>query len=255
MEEIVQISDEIKNTYNLYFEKGSRNENILIQNNKYKFYLHNLKNSDSLKYRCSHYKNPTKNKERCEAFFTLKNNYFTKDFNPNHTSHKYDENAIASLIDKNQIFHNLENTSNIYNVKPPELFRNNESSFKPLVNFSSLRQTIYNKVHSLKIPEPKSYEEINFSLDLFKDITQKSIILFHESELIIIQTESMAKIMANFIDRFYIDATYYSCPSMFYQLVVIRIYNNNYNSYYTTCFALMTNKTEQNYIKLLSLIK
>ena len=72
MEEIVQISDEIKNTYNLYFEKGSRNENILIQNNKYKFYLHNLKNSDSLKYRCSHYKNPTKNKERCEAFFTVK---------------------------------------------------------------------------------------------------------------------------------------------------------------------------------------
>ena len=46
MKEIVQISDEIKNTYNLYFEKGSRNENILIQNNKYKFYLHNLKNSD-----------------------------------------------------------------------------------------------------------------------------------------------------------------------------------------------------------------
>ena len=57
--------------------------------------------------------------------------------------------------------------------------------------------------------------KIKFSLDLFKDITQKSIILYHESELIIIQTESiiiqtesMAKIMANYIDRFYIDATY-----------------------------------------------
>ena len=55
----------------------------------------------------------------------------------------------------------------------------------------------------------------------------------------------MAKIMANFIDRFYIDATYFCCPSMLYQLVVIRIYNNNYNSYYTTCFAIMTNKTYQ----------
>ena len=81
----------------MYFDKGSRNENILIQNNKYKFYRHNLKNLDVLKYRCSHYKNP-KNKEGCKAFFTLVNNYFTKDFNPNHTSHKYDGNEIASLI-------------------------------------------------------------------------------------------------------------------------------------------------------------
>lgn len=64
----------------------------------------------------------------------------------------------------------------------------------------------------------------------------------------------MSKIMANLIDH--IDySTYYSCPSLYYQLVVIRKENNNYNSYYTIRFVLMVNKTEQSYIKLLFIIK
>ena len=49
MEDLVAISNEIKDKYNLSFENGSRNSQKLIQNNKYKFYLHNHKNSEILK--------------------------------------------------------------------------------------------------------------------------------------------------------------------------------------------------------------
>ena len=94
MEDLVAISNEIKDKYNLSFGNSARNGKILIQNNKYKFYLHNQKNSEILKFRCNHYKNPNKNKLRCEAYFTISENLFTNDFNPYHTSHDYDENSI-----------------------------------------------------------------------------------------------------------------------------------------------------------------
>ena len=75
MEDLVAISNEIKDKYNLSFGNSARNGKILIQNNKYKFYLHNQKNSEILKFRCNHYKNPNKNKLRCEAYFTISKTY------------------------------------------------------------------------------------------------------------------------------------------------------------------------------------
>ena len=58
----------------------------------------------------------------------------------------------------------------------------------------------------------------------------------------------MAKIGAKFGDIVFADATYYSCPNLAYQLFITKVFDETYNSYYTTSFILMNGKTEEDYL-------
>ena len=70
------IFESIKEKFNLRFVKGSKGKEILIQNEKYKFFYHNYKlKSNIKKQRCCEYKNNTnKNLTSCQAYFKTKGN-------------------------------------------------------------------------------------------------------------------------------------------------------------------------------------
>lgn len=51
----------------------------------------------------------------------------------------------------------------------------------------------------------------------------------------------------NLTDRFY-DGTFWICPSNIleiYQLFIIRVYSDVYNEFFTKCYALTRNKSQQ----------
>lgn len=68
------VNESIKEKFNLRFVKGSKGKEILIQNEKYKFFCHNYNlKSNIKKWRCCEYKNSTnKNLIRCQAYFKTK---------------------------------------------------------------------------------------------------------------------------------------------------------------------------------------
>ena len=63
----------------------------------------------------------------------------------------------------------------------------------------------------------------------------------------IFQSPNLAKIHIKYGSTVFCDATFYSCPSIAYQLFITRVYDETKNVYYTTSFTLMRGKTKEDY--------
>ena len=60
-------------------------------------------------------------------------------------------------------------TTHIYKNRPPKINTKNKSLFKAQITYNSIRQSIYNKDHSVKMSESKNYSEIDFDIEYFKN--------------------------------------------------------------------------------------
>ena len=70
---------------------------------------------------------------------------------------------------------------------------------------------------------------------------------FKTNKNIFFQSPNLAKIHIKFGTTVFADATFYSCPSIAYQLFITRVYDSIKNVYYTTSFSLRKNKTKEDY--------
>ena len=116
--------ESIKDIYNLRFAKSSKGKDILIQNEKYKFFCHNVNDkSNKIKWRCCEYKNISlENLGRCKAYFTTNiNKDFLEDFIPEHNGHQIYEVEIEDNDTINTIYNKIENISNKYNINAKKL--------------------------------------------------------------------------------------------------------------------------------------
>ena len=75
----------------------------------------------------------------------------------------------------------------------------------------------------------------------------EEFLIFKNNDLLIYQSPLLAKIQIKFGDILFCDGTFYSCPSITYQIFITRVYSEKSNAYYTTSFSLMSNKTEDLY--------
>ena len=70
---------------------------------------------------------------------------------------------------------------------------------------------------------------------------------FKNDKIIKFQSQNLAKILIKYGATIFGDATFYSCPSIAYQLFITRVYDSEKNVYYTTSFSLMKSKSKDNY--------
>ena len=75
----------------------------------------------------------------------------------------------------------------------------------------------------------------------------QNFIYFKNNKIIIFQSPNLAKIHIKFGAMVFLDATFYSCPLIAYQLFITRVYDSIKNVYYITSFSLMKNKTKEDY--------
>ena len=252
------INDIIKVKYNLRFVKGSKGKEILIQNDKYKFFCHNINlKSDIKKWRCCEYKNITnKNLLRCNAYFTTNTkNEFLEDFISEHNGHQTYEVQIEDNETRNIIYNKIDNISNKYNIDAKALFNEAKLETKNLTEFNKIKFSIYKNINKYKINEPDNFDEIKFDSQYFLNKEKENCCIYHDDNNIILQTDFMAKIQYLNNERLYFDGTFKISPSIFYQIGIVRIKINETASYLATAFVFMRNKTEESYKTVFNVIK
>jgi hypothetical protein len=55
--------------------------------------------------------------------------------------------------------------------------------------------------------------------------------------------------------RCILDCTYFSCPKLFHQLGIFRVYSDTLEDFFTTCYVLMSNKRADTYKTLFKIVK
>ena len=117
--------------------------------------------------------------------------------------------------------------------------------------FEGIKTQLYEKLNK---NVPKDVEDINtidFNSNYFKTLYKEKFLVYHDEELIILQSKIQAKIMYDNSKDVFIDGTFYSAPKAIYQIIIIRVNIEDTNRFATTGFALCKNKTELLYKKLL----
>ena len=220
-----------------------RNQPILIVND---IYIYNL-SSKSVKYNTEIFKyKKYKTKLECEAFIKLEKGKI-KSFSNNH-NHLTDDLDVIKEEFKNELKKEIINAKNPFTINIPKLYRS-YSAGKGIKcpNFNSIRKTLYEAANKLLPKEINSMEEIPDDSEYFYTKDDNEFMIFKSNKIIIFQSPNQAKIQIKHGELIFCDATFYACPKIAYQLLILRVFDDEKESYYTTAFALMTDKTTDNY--------
>ena len=76
-----------------------------------------------------------------------------------------------------------------------------------------------------------------------------------KENFILFQSPAQAGIQIEYKDNIFCDATFYSAPSISYQLLITRVYAKEFHKYFTTSFGLMRNKEQATYEELFNSLK
>ena len=70
----------------------------------------------------------------------------------------------------------------------------------------------------------------------------------------VLQSLSLAKIHLKFGHLIFLDATFFICPSISYQVFITKVYSSLTHSHYTTSFSIMNKKREMDYTEIFKVI-
>ena len=228
--------------------KTERNQIAYIYDEKYYYRKERVNKNGEIMYRCIKYRDPS----RCGSYFTLYNDKVIKA----NLKHCHEENLkqISSLITKDSIKNRIENNENIFTVTLKRIYEDikiKNTAPENMPKFEGIKTQLYEKLNK---NVPKDVEDINtidFNSNYFKTLYKEKFLVYHDEELIILQSKIQAKIMYDNSKDVFIDGTFYSAPKAIYQIIIIRVNIEDTNRFATTGFALCKNKTELLYKKLL----
>jgi len=235
--------------------KTERNQFAYIYDEKYYYRKERVNKNGEIIYRCNKYRDPS----RCCSYFTLFNDKVIKA----NLKHCHEENLkeISRLITKDSIKNRIENNENIFTVKLKRIYEDikiKNTAPENMPKFEGIKTQLYEKLNK---NFPKDVEDINtidFNSNYFKNLYNEKFLVYHDEELIILQSNIQAKIMYDNSKDIFIDGTFYSAPKAIYpiiiiiiMIIIIRVNIEDTNRLSTTCFALCKNKAELLYKKLL----
>lgn len=69
----------------------------------------------------------------------------------------------------------------------------------------------------------------------------EKFVFYKDTEMILIQTKLMSKIMYRFSNDVFMDGTFFTAPKLSYQLIVIRVYAAPLKKYFKVALGFMQN--------------
>ena len=223
-----------------------RKKEQLIVDDIYIFNLHKINKDKSKFYKCSEYKTIHK----CKAFIKLDEKEEIINFS---NVHNHLDNEIKAIHEetRKEIVNEINNTKDPFAIKIPRLVKSfsvDKGIKSP--SFDSIKTTLYKEINKSFPINIVSFEDAPDESIYYQTISNQKFLLYKDEEVIIFQSEDQARIHAKHGNLVFCDATFYSAPQMAYQLFITRIYDETYNSFYTTSFSLMKNKSTEDYYKI-----
>lgn len=116
--------------------------------------------------------------------------------------------------------------------------------------FNDIKTQLYIKLNNNMPSDIENLNEIDTNSIFLKTLKGDQFLIFNDDSILIFQSDIQAKIFKDNINDVFIDGTFYSAPKALYQIIIIRNNVTEQKNYFTTCFALCVNKSEETYKKL-----
>ena len=191
-----------------------KNEQLIVDD----VYLFNLQktNKDKSKYyKCVEYKTLSK----FSAYIKLndKDEIIKYDNKHNHNAHE-----IKTFQEEGRkiLYIEIKNSLEPFSIKIPKLY-NSYSADKGIKSpvYSSIISTLYNDI-SKKFPKDiLSFETAPDESIYYNTLSNTKFLLYKDNNVIIFQSENLAKIQAKHCEVIFCDSTFYSSPAIAYQII------------------------------------
>ena len=210
---------------------------------KYKFNYQYKNKDDSAVYRCSEYK--TKNK--CPSLIILNDENEIIRYQDVH-NHIEQQNEVSMSLIKYKIGNEIKNSSNPFEIKSKAIFNEKAKEIGFICpEYKSIQSQITRKINKTLPEDIEKFEDIPEVSEYYKTEKNEEFMIFKDTDIIIFQSPFQASIFIKFHDDVFGDGTFYVAPKLSYQVFIIRNYVNDINSYYSTLFAILKNKTQNTY--------
>ena len=227
---------------------SQKNEKLLQIDNKYYFYkTYTSKTEDKITWKCINYKNKS---IRCDAMIKTdsKNNILEW---KNIHNHLTDRIEFQRKRVKSEIKKKINSNNNPFLLNPKKVYdealAKENSSLVP--SYNSIKSGIYRQINKNIPKEPENIEDIPDDFPGFKTNEDKIFLIYRDKDIMVLQSENMAKILDAYPKDLFADSTFKICPKPFSQLLVLRVNDYFHNTFHTVCFILMKNKTKFLYMK------
>ena len=90
----------------------------------------------------------------------------------------------------------------------------------------------------MDIPEAHSY---------FNTLDKQSFLIKRTPEMLILMSKKQANILLENSENVFFDGTFYCSPELFYQLCIMRVFNEDMDIFHTVSYILLKDKTEKSY--------
>ena len=221
---------------------SNRNKEMLLVDKKYQFNLSNTYKDGSKLYKCKEYKTNLK----CPASIKMKGDEVLE-INNKH-NHAPNEDKVIKDEMRKDIKKEITHSKDPFSIKLPKLYKS-MSADKGIraPSYDDIKSGLYKNMSKILPEEVNSFDDIPDDSIYYKTIDEENFMFFKNDKIIIFQSPNLAKIHIKYGSTVFGDATFYSCPSIAYQLFITRVYDSEKNVYYTTSFSLMKSKTKDIY--------
>ena len=109
--------------------------------------------------------------------------------------------------------------------------------------YNNIRQNIYNHIKKNIPKDPISINDINRNDSKFINDNGENILIYKDLNILVLTTINAVKIACENKKDLFLDATFKTVNKLYKQLLIIRIYSEKFNEFFTICFIFMTSKT------------
>ena len=131
---------------------------------------------------------------------------------------------------------------------------NSDEVAAALPTFQSIRASLYRSRRKRLPPLPQQRSDISIQGEWANTLDSRRFLLCEDSQqdkIIIFATDQNTELLAE-SDTLYIDETFRSCPSLFYQLFTVHAFRNRQQ--YPLAYCLLPDKTRQSYQRAFDLL-
>ena len=242
---------DIEEEYNLEIILSQRNQKIIIQDNKYIFYYSHTRKDNAKVYKCSE----NKYKKACFAYIILDSNnkYNQIDNNLSHTDHDQKLKEIQSIKEVNQMKNIIKNSNDKFTLKPIQINKQITENLETInPKYNNIRQNIYNHIKKNIPQDPKSIYENRREDPKYLNDKGDNILIYKDLNILVFTTKEAVSIAFENNNDIFLDSTFKTVCSLYKQLLIMRIYSEKFNEFFTICFILMTSKTKLLYKRALN---
>ena len=228
--------------YNYEFSKSNRDREIVIFDKEFILNLIHTDKEGNKRFNCKEQKTFYK----CNAFVIFNKEGKIIDINTTH-NHKGNTKKVKINLTKNSIKENININDPFSNI-PKKLYNNfiskPENEFVP---FKSVQRAIYDKINKIIPKEVDSFMDIPEDHSYFYTLDKQAFLIKRTPEMLILMSKKQANILLENSENVFFDGTFYCSPEPFYQLCIMRVFNEDMDMFHTVSYILLKDKTEKSY--------